>query len=35
VSDQQFNVVLFHLRAMLGLLGIQASILLSFAWKYL
>jgi hypothetical protein len=35
MSDQQFEIVLFHLRAMLGLMGIQASILLGFAWKYL
>jgi hypothetical protein len=35
MSDPQFEVVLFHLRVMLGLMGIQASIMLGFAWKYL
>jgi hypothetical protein len=31
VTDQQFSIVLFHLRAMLGLMRIQAGILLGFA----
>jgi hypothetical protein len=35
MTDQQFEIVLFHLRAMLGLMGIVAGILLGFAWKYL
>jgi hypothetical protein len=35
MTDQQFDIVLFHLRAMLGLMGIQAGVLLGFAWKYL
>jgi hypothetical protein len=35
MTSQQFDIVLFHLRAMLGLMGIQAGILLGFAWKYL
>jgi len=35
MTDSQFNIVLFHLRAMLGLIGIQAGIMLGFAWKYL
>jgi hypothetical protein len=35
VTEQQFSVVLFHMRGILGLVGIQASIMLGFAWKYL
>jgi hypothetical protein len=35
MSEQQFSIILFHLRAILGLVGIQASIMLGFAWKYL
>jgi hypothetical protein len=35
VTEQQFSIVLFHMRVILGLVGIQASIMLGFAWKYL
>jgi hypothetical protein len=35
MTEQQFSIILFHLRAILGLVGIQASIMLGFAWKYL
>jgi hypothetical protein len=35
MTEQQFNIVLFHLRAMLGLICLQAGIMLGFAWKYL
>ena len=35
MSDQQIDIVLFHLRMMLGFIGIQAAIMLGFAWKYL
>jgi hypothetical protein len=35
MTEQQFSIILFHLRAILGLAGIQASIMLGFAWKYL
>jgi hypothetical protein len=35
MTEAQFSIVLFHLRAMLGLIGIQAGVMLGFAWKYL
>jgi hypothetical protein len=35
MTEHQFNIVLFHLRAMLGLICLQAGILLGFAVKYL
>jgi hypothetical protein len=35
MTEQQFNIVLFHMRAMLGLVCLQAGIMLGFAWKYL
>jgi hypothetical protein len=35
MKEDQFNTILFHLRAMLGLVCLQAAILVGFAWKYL
>jgi hypothetical protein len=35
MTDSQFSIVLFHLRAMLGLICLQAGVMLAFAWKYL
>ena len=35
MKEEQFNAIMFHLRAMLGLVCLQAGILLGFAWKYL
>jgi hypothetical protein len=35
MTDEQFNSIMFHLRAMLGLVCLQAGILMGFAWKYL
>ena len=35
MTEQQFSIILFHLRAILGLVGIQASVMLGFAWKFL
>jgi hypothetical protein len=34
-EDGSLNIVLFHLRAMLGLICLQAGILVGFALKYL
>ena len=35
MKEEQFNAIMFHLRAMLGLVCLQAGILVGFAWKYL
>ena len=35
MKEEQFNAMMFHLRAMLGLVCLQAAILVGFAWKYL
>jgi hypothetical protein len=35
MKEEQFNSIVFHLRAMLGLICLQAGILVGFAWKYL
>ena len=35
MTEEQFNTMMFHLRAMLGLVCLQAAILVGFAWKYL
>jgi hypothetical protein len=35
MKEEQFNAIMFHLRAMLGLVCLQAAILVGFAWKYL
>ena len=35
MKEEQFNAIMFHLRAMLGLVCLQAGMLLGFAWKYL
>jgi hypothetical protein len=35
MTEEQFSIVLFHLRAMLGLICLQAGIMVGFAWKYL
>jgi hypothetical protein len=35
MKEEQFNSIMFHLRAMLGLVCLQAGILVGFAWKYL
>ena len=34
MKEEQFNAIMFHLRAMLGLVCLQAAILVGFAWKY-
>jgi len=33
--DQQFTALLWHLRALIILLGIAVGILVAFAWQYL
>ena len=35
MTQDQFSAIMFHLRAMLGLVCLQAAILVGFAWKYL
>ena len=35
MTDEQFSTIMFHVRAMLGLVCLQAAILVGFAWKYL
>jgi len=35
MTQDQFSALMFHLRAMLGLVCLQAAILVGFAWKYL
>jgi hypothetical protein len=35
MREEQFNTIMFHLRAMLGLICLQAAVLVGFAWKYL
>ena len=35
MTQDQFSAIMFHLKAMLGLVCLQAAILVGFAWKYL
>ena len=34
MKEEQFNSIMFHLGVMLGLVCLQAGILVGFAWKY-
>jgi hypothetical protein len=35
MSDHQFRIILRHIQVMIAVLGIQAGIMLAFAWEYL
>jgi hypothetical protein len=35
MSDQQFKIILVHLQVLIATTGLQAGIMLAFAWQYL
>jgi hypothetical protein len=35
MSDHQFRVFLAHIRVIIAIVGVQAGIMLAFAWEYL